>query len=371
MSVFTPPRRLLFGPGPTAVEPRVYQAMAQPVVGHLDPALFEIHEEVRKGLRQAFGTANPLTFLIPGTGGAGMETAVSNFVDPGSKFVVLVNGIFGERIADQGRRHGATVVRCEKPWGEIFSEAEVRAVLERERPAVVAFVHGETSTGALQPPEAVTRPARDLGVLVIADCVTSLGAVPIGIDKTGIDVAYSCSQKGMSCPPGVAPFTASPRALERLEARKFDNPVWYLDLKLLMGYYDHRRYHHTAPVSLHYAIREGLAAMLEEGLEARFARHERSHQSFVRRLKAMGLEMFVPEGRRLINLNTVRVPEGVDDVKVRKELLQQHGIEIGAGLGQLAGKVFRVGLMGPLANEKSLDMFFDAFAQCLAVGSPV
>jgi alanine-glyoxylate transaminase/serine-glyoxylate transaminase/serine-pyruvate transaminase len=262
------------------------------------------------------------------------------------------------------------VVRCEKPWGETFTEAEARAAIERERPQVVAFVHGETSTGALQAPQAIARPARANGAFVIADCVTTLGAAPIHADDAGIDIAYSCSQKGLSCTPGLSPITVSPRAVEWLNARQSVNPVWYLDLKLIGAYFDDRRYHHTAPVSTFYALREALAAIRDEGVAQRFARHARAHESFVRRIEAMGLRMLVAPGHRIPNLNTVRVPEGVDDAAVRKLLLDEHGIEIVGGLGVLAGKIFRIGVMGPLATEASLDLFFDAFSRCMGVPAP-
>jgi len=347
------------------LETRVYQAMAKPIVGYLDPFLFDVFDQVWNGLRAVFGTKNPMTLAIPGTGSSGMETAVSNFVDPGSKFAVFSNGFFCERIAEMGRRHRSDVVRLEKPWGETFTPAEAREFLERERPKVVAFVHGETSTGALQAPLAITQAAHDVGAIVIADCVTTLGSVPIGIDASGIDVAYSCTQKGLSCPPGLSPFTVSPLALERLNARTTPNPVWYLDLKLLTAYYNEKKYHHTAPVSTFYALREALAAIQDEGVELRFARHAACHASFVRRAEAMGLRMHVAEGRRLPTLNTPRVPEGVDDARVRKQLLDEHGIEIAGGFGPLAGKIFRIGVMGPLATEERLDFFFHAFAKCL------
>ena len=362
----TPPRRFLFGPGPTQVEKRVYDAMVNPVVGYLDPFFFQLNEEVRAGLRELFGTANRLTFALSGTGSAGMETAVSNFVDPGSKLLVFSAGYFTDRIAEMCRRHGGQTVFARKPWGETFSETEAAEAVERERPDVVAFVHAETSTGALQDPGAIARPAREAGALVIADCVTSLGAVPIQVDAAGIDIAYSCTQKGLSCPPGLSPFTASPRAWERINARKLDNPVWYLDLKMLADYYDGRKYHHTPPVSNLYALREGLAAIREEGATGRFERHARAHAEFVRRIEAIGMAMHVKPGRRIPNLNTVRVPEGIDDAQVRRALLEQHGIEVGAGFGPLAGKIFRIGLMGPLANEEGLDLFFPAFESCLA-----
>ena len=366
MPALDPPRRLLFGPGPSQVEDRVYEAMAKPLVGYLDPFLYRVFDDVRSGLRAVFGTQNPCTLVIPGTGSAGMETAVSNFVEPGTKLAVFVNGFFCERIAEMGRRHGADVVRLEKPWGEIFTEAEARAFLEKEHPQVVAFVHGETSTGAMQPPKAITGAAREIGALVIADCVTTLGSVPVRVDENGIDIAYSCTQKGLSAPPGLSPFTVSPRAWERLKARTAPNSVWYLDLKMLMDYYDARKYHHTAPVSTFYALREALAAIQEEGVEQRFTRHLEAHRSFVRRIEAMGLSMHVREGQRLTTLNTPRVPDGVDEAQVRKQLLEDHGIEIAGGFGPLAGKIFRIGVMGPLANESSLNLFFEAFKKCLA-----
>jgi alanine-glyoxylate transaminase / serine-glyoxylate transaminase / serine-pyruvate transaminase len=370
MPSLAPPRRLLFGPGPTQVEPRVYDAMAKPVVGYLDPFFFEVVEEIRRDLRVLFGTANPMTLAISGTGSAGMETAVSNFTDPGTKLAVFVSGYFGDRIAEMGRRHGATVVRCEKPWGETFSEPEASDFLDRERPQLVAFVHAETSTGALQDPLAITRPSRAIGALVIADCVTSLGGVPIDADASGIDIAYSCSQKGLSCPPGLSPLTVSPRAVEHLRARKLDNPVWYLDLKLIADYYDSHKYHHTAPISTFYALREGLAAIMDEGAAQRFARHQRCHEDFVRRMEALGLSMHVAAGRRIATLNTVRVPDGADDAGVRKRLLSDYSIEIAGGFGPLAGKILRIGLMGPLATDENVELFCTAFAQCLGLAEP-
>lgn len=366
MHSFAPPRRFLFGPGPTQVEQRVYDAMSKPVVGYLDPFFFQINEDVRTGLREVFGTRNPFTLAISGTGSAGMETAIANFVEPGEKLLVFTAGYFADRIAEMGRRHGAQVALCRKPWGQTFTKTEAREAVERESPRVVGFVHAETSTGALQAPLAITRPAREAGALVIADCVTSLGATPIEVDASGIDVAYSCTQKGLSCPPGLSPFTVSPAALDRLSARKTDIPVWYLDLKLLAEYYDGRKYHHTAPISNFYALREGLAAILEEGPTNRFLRHDQAHAEFVRRVETMGLRMHVAPGQRIPNLNTVRVPEGVDEALIRRELLEEHGIEVGAGFGPLAGKIFRIGLMGPLANEEGLDLFFHAFEACLA-----
>jgi len=367
MSVIRPPRRLLFGPGPSQVEPRVYQAMAQPIVGHLDPYFFEIVEEIRKDLRVLFGTQNSFVHVLSGTGSAGMEAAVSNFVEPGQKLVVFSAGYFGERIAEMGRRQGANVFVCHKPWGETFTEAQAREVLGREIPHAVAFVHAETSTGALQDPKAITAAAHGCGALTIMDCVTSLGANPVNIDASGVDVAYSCTQKGISSPPGLSPITASPAALEKLHARKTPCPIWYLDLKLILDYYEGtHRYHHTPSVSAFYALRESLAAIREEGVENRFARHRRAHEEFVRRAESMTLSMFVQEpALRIPNLNTVRVPEGADDVRTRERLIAEFGIEIAGGFGPLAGKIFRIGLMGPLATEDNAAMFIGALVHCM------
>jgi alanine-glyoxylate transaminase/serine-glyoxylate transaminase/serine-pyruvate transaminase len=361
-----PPKRLLFGPGPTQVEARVYEALHQQVVGHLDPYYFEVMGEVRRLLRHVFGTKNECTFPISGTGSAGMETAVANFVEPGSKFAVFANGFFCDRLTEMGRRQGAYVVRLEKPWGETFGADEAAEFLTRERPRVVAFVHAETSTGALQDPEAITAAAREIDAVVIADTVTSLGANAVNVDDNGIDIAYSCSQKGLSCPPGLAPFTASPRALERLTQRKTPVAEWYLDLRLLLDYYDGKKYHHTASSSMLYALCESLKLIEEEGLQNRIDRHIQNHLALVRGLEALGLKMHVQEGRRIPNLNTPQVPGGVNDAKVREYLLDRHGIEIAGGFGQLAGRIFRIGLMGPLSNESCVNLFLGAFQEALA-----
>jgi alanine-glyoxylate transaminase/serine-glyoxylate transaminase/serine-pyruvate transaminase len=359
------PKRLLFGPGPTQVDPSVYEAMAQNVVGHLDPYFFEVAEDVRRRLRAVFGTRNTMTLAVSGTGSAGMETAVSNFTQPGTKFAVFCAGYFADRICEMARRHGATVVRAEKPWGETFDGDEARDFIRRERPDVVAFIHAETSTGALQEPRAICEAARETGALVIADAVTSLGAIPVDVDECGIDIAYSCTQKGLSCPPGLAPVTISPRALERLEARQTPNQAWCLDLKLLREYFDGRKYHHTASSTLYYALRQALRVIDDEGLESRWQRHREVHRYFVERMQDMGLEMHVAEGRRIPNLNTVRAPEGVNDAQVRARLLEQHGIEIAGGFGPLAGKIFRIGVMGPLATRDNVDLFAEAFSAAL------
>ena len=361
-----PPKRLLFGPGPSQVHPRVYEALAQPIVGHLDPYFFEISGNIQRLLRKVFGTDNDLTFVISATGSGGMETAVSNFVEPGMKVAVLANGFFCDRMTEMARRHGADVVRLEKPWGESFPDREATDFIAREKPKVVMYVTAETSTGVFQRGDAICAAAHDAGALVIADCVTSLGAMPIHVDKTGIDVAYSCTQKGLSCPPGLSPLTVSPRAAEWLKSRKTPNRSWYFDLKLLMDYYiESHRYHHTAPVSMFYALHEGLTLIEEEGLEHRWTRHRESHEEFVSKAEAMGLTMLVPREHRIWNLVTPRVPEGVDDAKVRAFLLKEHGIEIAGGFGPLAGKIFRIGLMGPLATKESVHEFLDCFGEAL------
>lgn len=367
MSNLNPPRRLLFGPGPSQVAPRVYEAMTKPIVGHLDPFFFEVYEDVRRDLRAVFGTESPFVQVISGTGSAGMETSVANFVKPGQKLAVFVAGFFAERIVEMGKRHGAVVVRFDKPYGETAGEAEAAEFLNRERPDVVAFVHAETSTGALQNPLAITRPAHAIGALTIADCVTSLGALPINVDATGIDVAFGCTQKGLSCPPGLSPVAVSPAAVERLRARTVPCPVWYMDLRLLLEYYEGaHRYHHTAPISNFYALREGLALVREEGVEARFARHQTLHLEFVRRMEAAGFRMFIPdECQRITTINTLHVPPGVDAAKVRKRLLDEYGIDIGGGFSSLAGKIFRVGLMGPLATPENLDLLTGALVECI------
>jgi len=369
ISTLQPPLRLLFGPGPTQVHPRVYEVMRKPVVGHLDPFFFKVTEEIHQMLKVVFGTENQFTFVISGTGSGGMETAISNFVEPKSKVAVLANGFFCDRMSEMAKRQGAEVVRLEKPWGEVCSDAEATEFIRRERPQVVMYVQAETSTGAFQEGKAICSAAHEAGALVITDVVTSLGAMPVKIDETGIDVAYSCSQKGLSCPPGLAPITISPRAWERLQARTTTNHSWYFDLKLLGDYYyGPHRYHHTAGASMFYALHEALLLIMEEGAQNRWERHRRCHLQFVKGLEAMGVKMHVQEKHRIVNLNTPRVPEGVDDAKVRSTLFKEHGIEIMGGFGPLAGKVFRIGVMGPLATEEHVASFLQHFGKALEAG---
>ena len=364
-ATLAPPKRLLYGPGPTQVHPRVYEVLSKQIVGHLDPYFFEVVKDVQTLLRMVFGTENKFTIAISGTGTSGMETAVCNFVEPGTKVALFAAGYFADRIGEMAKRQGGNVVRLEKPWGEVAGDAEAAEFIRREKPSVVAYVQAETSTGAFQQGKAICAAAHEVGAVVIADCVTSLGAMPVNVDETGIDIAYSCSQKGLSCPPGLAPITLSSRAVERLKARKTTNESFYLDLKLLEDYYEGHKYHHTASATMWYGLREALVLIAEEGLQERLERHRRMHLALVKGFEQMGLRMHVAPEHRIWNLNTPRVPDGVDDAKVRTRLLKEEGIEIAGGFGQLAGKVFRIGLMGPLATEESVRSFLRIFGDAL------
>src|SRR5580693_4866545 len=362
-----PPRRYLFGPGPSMVHPRVYEALAKPIVGHLDPYFIQVMGDVQQLVKMAYGTSSGATLVISGTGSAGMEASIANFVAPETKLAIFANGYFSDRLTEMAKRQGANVVRFEKPWGAIFTNDEAAEFIRREKPKVVAYVHAETSTGALQSGKAICAAAHDAGALVIADCVTSLGGVRVDFDQTGIDVAYSCTQKGLSCPPGLSPMAMSPRAMEWLRGRTTPSRSWYLDLKLIHDYSTvSHRYHHTAPISMFYALREALLVIAEEGIENRWERHRRCHKAFVKGIEAMGMHMHVPEAHRIATLNTVCVPEGVDEAKVRKQLLNGPGIEIAGGFGPLAGKVFRIGVMGPLATEDNVQFFLKEFKTALS-----
>ena len=349
------------------VAPRVYQVMSQTVVGHLDPFFFEVAEEIRDLLGYAYSTENRFNLAISGTGSSGMEAAVANFTEPGSKFALVTNGFFGDRIGEMARRQGGEVVRLAKDWGQPYDPQEVRDFIRRERPRMVGFVQAETSTGMYNQAGAICEAAHEVDAVTIADCVTSLGGMPVLVDQNGIDIAYSCTQKGLGCPPGLAPMTVSPRALDRLKARKTPVQSWYLDLQLLDSYYSGHKYHHTASATLFYALREGLAIVAEEGRENRWQRHQRNHNAFVAGIEAMGLGMQVKNAAdRLWTLNTPRVPEGVDDGKVRQYLLEKRGIEIAGGFGPLAGKVFRIGLMGYGSTPENTFFILEALQEALA-----
>ena len=363
---FQAPKRLLFGPGPSPVAPRVYEAMQQNVVGHLDPFFLQTAAEVRKLIGMVFSTKNEFNLALSGTGSSGMEAAVANFTEPGSKFALLTNGFFGDRIGEIAKRQGAEVVTLSKPWGEAHDPQQVREFIRKERPAIVAFVQAETSTGMYNHAKPICDAAKEVDALTIADCVTSLGGMPVKVDENGIDIAYSCSQKGLGCPPGLAPITVSPRALDRLKHRKTPVQSWYLDLQLIDAYYSAGKYHHTASATLLYALREGLALVEEEGLEARWRRHQENHEAFVAGIEKMGLQMHVADpANRLWTLNTPRVPEGVDDGRVRKYLLDHRNMEISGGFGPLAGKVFRIGLMGYGSQPENVEMVLGALGEAL------
>jgi alanine-glyoxylate transaminase/serine-glyoxylate transaminase/serine-pyruvate transaminase len=348
------------------VAPRVYAAMAQNVVGHLDPFFFEITEQIRTLLGYAYSTQNQFCMAVSGTGSAGMEAAVANFAEPGRKFALLSNGFFGDRIGEMAGRQGAEVVKLSKEWGQSFDPQEVRDFIRREQPHAVGFVQAETSTGVFNQAKPICEAAHEAGALVIADCVTSLGGMPVRVDENGIDIAYSCTQKGLGCPPGLSPMTVSPRALDRLKARTAPIQSWYLDLQLLDTFYTGHKYHHTASATLFYALREGLAMVSEEGRENRWTRHKRNHEAFVAGIEAMGLEMHVANpADRLWTLNTPRVPAGVDDGKVRAYLLERHGMEIAGGFGPLAGRVFRIGTMGYGSTPENVILILETLEAAL------
>lgn len=365
---FHPPQRILLGPGPSNVEPRVLQAMLAPLLGHMDPVYFECMNEVQSLLRAVFETANRVTFAVPGTGGAGMEACLANLIEEDKEVVVCVNGFFGQRMADLAARWGGKVVRVDAEWGKPFDMQRVRDVYKRSSARILAMVHAETSTGMRNPIEELKtlRDVRD--AILIVDSVTSLGAHPVGIDRNGIDAGYSCSQKGIGAPPGLAPVTFSDRALEKMRTRKKPPKTWYLDVQLLDKYWNSERvYHHTAPALMTYALREALAIILEEGLEARWRRHESNSKAFVAGIETLGLEMLVAPEHRLWSLNTVRIPPGVDDARVRSRLLNQHNIEIGSGLGSLKGQIWRVGLMGTNSTKNIVLLLLSALRNVLAL----
>lgn len=363
---FDPPARMLLGPGPSSAHPRVLRAMAAPLVGHLDPTYLALMDEIQALLRHVFQTEDGLCLSISGTGTSGMETGMANLVEPGDRVVVGVAGYFGDRIAQMAARHGADVRRVEAPWGEVIPPAAIDAALAEAPTKLVALVQAETSTGVLQPVVGLGERAHAAGALFMLDCVTSLGGVPVEMDDWGVDFAYSCSQKCLGCPPGLAPVALSPRAWEVIERRKSVVTSFYFDLKLLANYWGPARvYHHTAPISLNYALREGLRLVVEEGLEPRFARHRANAERLWAGLEALGLACHVPLANRLPTLTTVRAPDGVDEADVRRRLLDGYNIEVGAGLGQLKGKAWRVGLMGYSSSPQAVTLLLGALAEVL------
>ena len=356
------PDRLLLGPGPSNAHPTVLQALSRTPIGHLDPLYVDLMGEVQELLRYTWQTDNRLTIPMSGTGSAAMEATLANTIEPGDKVLVAVKGYFGLRLADMASRYRAEVVTIERPWGEAFSLDELEQALALHRPAILAIVHAETSTGICQPMEGVGDLCRKYDCLLLLDTVTSLGAVPLFLDDWKVDLAYSCSQKGLSCPPGLGPFTMGPRAEAKMMAREGKVPNWYLDVTLLNQYWGSDRvYHHTAPVNMNFGMREALRLLAEEGLEVSWSRHRSNAELLWAGLERLGLELHAPEHLRLPTLTTVRIPEGVDGKAFTLHLLNKHGIEVGGGLGALAGKVWRIGLMGynsqPENVEKLLNLF--------------
>lgn len=361
-----PPGRILLGPGPSDVHPRVLAALGAPTVGHLDPYFLRVMDDTQQMLRAVFQTQNPLTMAMSGTGSSGMETCVVNLIEPGDRVVVCVNGVFGGRMADVCARAGANVKILERPYGEVFSPEEIAAALQSHSPKVLGIVHAETSTGALQPLEEISKLVHAAGALLLVDTVTSLGGLPVDVDRRQLDAVYSGTQKNLSCPPGLAPVTFSPRAVEVMDQRKTKVASWYLDLSMIRNYWgEQRAYHHTAPINMNYALREALRLVLEEGLDARYARHLRNHRALKAGLQALGMHYAVADAVQLPVLNAVLIPDQVNDLAVRKQLLEQFGIEIGGGLGPMKGKTWRIGLMGESSQPRKVLTFLAALEFCL------
>jgi len=362
-----PPERVLMGPGPSNVHPRVLKAMALPVLGHLDPYFIEIMSQVMDLLRPVFQTDNQFTMAISGTGTAGMEAALCNIIEPGDNVVVCLNGFFSDRMVDIAERCGANLITVEGEWGKAIDVEKVESALKQVDAKVVAVVHAETSTGVMNPVQEISALAHKFGAFLLADAVTSLGGMPVKIDEWGIDICYSGTQKCLGAPPGLAPVTVNERAMEAIRKRKNKVLSLYLDFNMLEHYWGEKQaYHHTAPISMVYAIREALRVVLEEGLEARFQRHQLNHSALAAGLEAMGLEILPSKDDRLWTLNAVVIPHGIDDVKVRNRLLEDYNIEVGGGLGVLKGKVWRVGIMGYTSTRRNVLLFLSALEDILS-----
>jgi alanine-glyoxylate transaminase / serine-glyoxylate transaminase / serine-pyruvate transaminase len=366
---FHPPRRTLMGPGPSDVSARVLGALSRPTIGHLDPAFIELMDEVKALLQYAFQTRNELTLPVSAPGSAGMETCFVNLIEPGEKVIVCQNGVFGGRMKENVVRIGATPIVVADAWSKPVDPSKVkRAIAEHPHAVAIAFVHAETSTGVESDAAALCALAQHAGMLSIVDAVTSLGGIKVAVDAWGADAVYSGTQKCLSCVPGLSPITFSERAADRIRKRKTPVQSWFMDLSLVMGYWSgaaRRAYHHTAPINAVYALHEALLMLKEEGLEASWSRHRRNHEALKAGLEAMGLRLPVAESSRLPQLNLVSIPDGIDEAKVRGDLLQRHGLEIGAGLGDLAGKVWRIGLMGYGSNETNVRLCLSALETAL------
>ena len=361
------PDILLLGPGPSSPYPEVYEALARPTLGHLDPTFIGLMDEVKVLIQKLAHTQNKLTMPISGTGSAGMEAGFVNFLEPGDRVLILQNGVFGTRMKDVAQRLGAEVDSLDFEWGTPVIPDTLRDQLATKKYHLVAVVHAETSTGVCNPLDAISELVRPTGALFLVDSVTGLGGIPVTLDEWGVDIFYSGTQKCLACPPGLAPFSASDRAVERLKARKTKVPNWYLDLTMILNYWEgaKRAYHHTAPINMIYGLYAALQRVVGEGEQAVFARHRAAHDQLVAGLEAMGLEMLVAPEFRLPMLNAVKVPDGVDEASVRSRMLKDHSIEIGAGLGPLAGKIWRIGLMGYNARPDVVDRALAALKQCL------
>ena len=368
-----PPDLTLMGPGPSDTHPRVLGAMAAPTIGHMDPRFLQIMDEIKILLQTIYGTQNQMTFPVSGTGSAGMECCLVNVIEPGDRVVIAQNGVFGGRMADIASRLGAEVVVVAFPFGQPVTADKVKAAIAGKPTKLVGLVHAETSTGVYSPLAPIAELAREVDALLLADCVTSLGGTLVDLDSNGVDLAYSGTQKCLSCPPGLAPVSFSERAVAALKARKTKVVSWYLDLTMLLNYWGGERvYHHTAPINMLYGLREALLVFFEEGAENVFARHRANHGALVAGLEAMGLAMLVDASSRLPMLNTVCIPDGVDDAAIRGTLLRDYSLEIGGGLGSLKGRVWRIGLMGHASRRKNVVAVLDALESALgAAGAPI
>jgi alanine-glyoxylate transaminase/serine-glyoxylate transaminase/serine-pyruvate transaminase len=352
-----PPKRTLLGPGPSPVNPRVLEALSLPVVGHLDPKFLEIMDQSMAMLREVFQTKNRLALPMSGTGSAGMETCFVNLIEPADAALIGVNGVFGTRMVDVAQRCGAQVDTVEAEWGTALDAQNFKTALAKKKYKLVALVHAETSTGVLQPLDDIAKLVREHGALLLVDAVTSLGGAPVRVDELGIDACYSGTQKCLSCPPGLSPVTFSDRAVDAIHKRKTKVQSWYLDLSMIEKYWSSERvYHHTAPISMNYALHEALRVVLEEGLNAAWQRHKRVHDAFIREMRKLEIEPAVAEAIRAPMINAIKIPEGADDAKVRQRLYDEFDIEIGSGLGPLKGKIWRVGLMGHGAREENIEL---------------